>query len=167
MSQRELLREEILTQYAKAPDQLEDVLFGLSESDIDMVRDDGKWTIRQIVHHIVDADSMVKMIILIALGNSGSSYDQTWYGTENAWVETLCYAERDIAPAVAVYRANHCYVEQLVHCLSDAWDSCVVLKHARAPEGQKITVEHLIRGRVHHALHHIEQIRATRQLHGF
>ena len=50
--------EAILTAFAAGPEDLDRALAGLSESDLDLARGPEKWTIRQIVHHIVDGDHM-------------------------------------------------------------------------------------------------------------
>jgi hypothetical protein len=148
------------------PDQLSAALADLSEPDLDLCREEGKWNIRQIVHHIVDADDLAKTIIKAALGNSGCIFDQTWYDMNNTFAETLAYANRAIEPALALFRANHHHIEHLLKHLPDAWERFVMLKYAKVPEGRKITVGYLIQAQTWHAQHHIEQIRATREAHG-
>lgn len=166
MPKSEASQEEILSQYATAPQQLETLLAGLSEADLNLARAPGKWTIRAIVHHIVDTDDMVKSIILAALSHSGCVYDQSWYDTSNTAAETLCYATRAIAPALALFRANHEYVEATIRHIPDAGERFVLLEMAGVAENRKIAVDYLIQSRVHHAEHHFAQIRETRKKHG-
>ena len=45
---------ELLSLYADGPAMLEAALVGLSESGLDRAKAPGEWTIRQIVHHVVD-----------------------------------------------------------------------------------------------------------------
>jgi hypothetical protein len=161
-----LSREETLKRYRSIPARLDAAIAGLLRSGVDIAAEDGKWTIRQLVHHIVDSDALTMTIITAAVGNSTCTYDQRWYDARNAVVKTLRYAERAVAPAVALYHANHHYVEEMLKRIPDAWERFVILRSEREPVGRKTTVEYLIRAQTWHALHHIEQIRATRDAHG-
>ncbi|NTU56358.1 MAG: DinB family protein, partial [Anaerolineales bacterium] len=60
----------ILTQYADGPSLLDSALSGLRETDLDLAPSADSWSIRQIVHHIVDGDDIWKTCIKTALGNS-------------------------------------------------------------------------------------------------
>ncbi|UCC49349.1 MAG: DinB family protein [Gemmatimonadota bacterium] len=161
------MTEEILTQYAAGPDGLDDALGGLSEPDLDIALEEGKWTIRQLVHHIVDADTLAKTMIMAALGNSGCRYDQRWYDTRNTFAETLDYANRSVAAAIAVFHANRHHLDQLLRHLPDALDRSVIVMWEKEPEGKELTVSYLVRGQTWHAEHHTEQIREIRRACGF
>lgn len=158
--------EETLTQYAAGPDDLEDALRGLSEPDLDIALKEGKWTIRQLIHHIVDADALAKTMIIAALGNSGCTYDQRWYDTRNTFAETLDYANRPVAAAIALFRANRHHLEQLLRHLPEALDRYVNVKWEKEPEGKEVTVSYLVRGQTWHAEHHTDQIHEIRQARG-
>jgi hypothetical protein len=166
MSQQELTNAEILTRYLTLPDQLETALVGLAESDLDLARAPAAWTIRQIVHHIVDADDVTKIIVKAALGNFGCVFGLAWYDPNNTWAKTLDYARREITPALALLRANHRDLELLLCRLPEAWERHVLLQRDQNSEARKITVAQLIQSQTGHALHHIEQIRETRKAHG-
>lgn len=156
---------EILVRYVALPDKLEAALAGLAEADLELARSAEKWTIRQIVHHIVDADEVTKVIIKAALGNSGCTFGLEWYDLKNSWVPILNYASRPVAPALALFRANHRDLEALLNHLPEAWERYVMLKRDANSELRKITVGQLIQTQTAHAFHHIEQIRATRDVH--
>jgi hypothetical protein len=166
MSASKLRKDELLGQYIAAPANLEASLAGLSKAAFDLSRDNNKWTIREIVHHIIDSDAMVTAMIMAGLGNSGCTYDQTWYPTDNSWVETLAYSRRSLDPALALFRENHRSVEELIGLLPDSWARYVMFRWEGDPDGAKITVGDLINSRSHHAQHHIGQIQATRKAHG-
>ncbi len=158
--------EEILRQYAAGPDRLERALRGLSEPDLDMALEEGKWTIRQLIHHVVDADALAKTMVIAALGNSGCTYDQRWYDTRNTFAETLDYANRPVAAAITVLRANRDHLNQLLRHLPDALDRSVIVKWEKEPEGKEVTVSYLVRGQTWHAQHHTDQIRQIRRARG-
>lgn len=166
MSVSQMTPDKILREYAASPFHLETSLAGLSESALDFVRDKNKWTIREIAHHIVDSDVVVTAIIMAGLGNSGCTYDQRWYPTDNSWAKTLKYAKRSIDPALALFHATHRSVEELIRLLPGSWERYVIFRWERDPNGSRITVGNLIHSRVHHAQQHTEQIQETKRVHG-
>lgn len=162
----ELTPQELLVQYIMAPDQLEAALAGLTEPDLDVAHTIGKWTIREIVHHIVDMDDISSMLVKAALSHSGCTVDLGWYDSNTVCAAALDYASRPIAPDLALMRAKHQHIEQLLRELPQAWERFVLLKRAGASEVTKLTVRQLIYHQTDHTRHHLEQIRVTRQEHG-
>jgi hypothetical protein len=71
-------RESIIAGYADGPNQLETAIAGLSGGELDIVERDDSWTIRQIVHHVVDGDDIWKVFIKRAIGNPGGRFDLQW-----------------------------------------------------------------------------------------
>ena len=110
MSKKRMTKEELLKQYSSLPDKLDSAIEGLSETQLNLIRSEGKWSIRQIIHHLVDSNAIVQTIILAASGNSGCTYNQSWYDVDNKWVKTLDYERRKIGTAVTLYRNNHLYL---------------------------------------------------------
>ena len=58
-------KNEILELFKRGPGILENALAGLSDTELDYVPSNGGWSIRQIVHHLVDGDDLWKMYIKI------------------------------------------------------------------------------------------------------
>ena len=156
---------ELLQQYADLPIQLKKTLHGLSVSDYSLAREAGKWTIREIVQHLVDADCLVHTLILVALGNSGCVYDQTWYKVDNSWAQILKYQQRSIDLATTLFKANHQSLVELLKIIPDSLEQHIILRWEKDPQGSKITVRQLIQSRIHHTNHHLAQIIETRQQH--
>lgn len=155
--------EEILAQYVAGPDDLEQALAGLDESNLDIARGPRKWTIRQIVHHIVDGDDIWKACLKAALGNSGCVYHFDWYDQE-PWVERLDYAGREIDSALDLFRANRRYTAGLLEHLPDAWGRHAIVTWGNVPDGRRLTVGNMICTQTIHVPWHVDQIMATREL---
>ena len=58
MSEQTCDPDTILARYADGPAQLEAAIAGLSEEELDLAQTADTWTIRQIVHHVVDGDDI-------------------------------------------------------------------------------------------------------------
>jgi hypothetical protein len=56
-------KNSVIARYIEGPTLLERALTGLKEADLDTAPSKGGWTIRQIVHHIVDGDDIWKTCI--------------------------------------------------------------------------------------------------------
>ena len=148
------------------PDEVEEAIRGLDESAIDRSRAEGSWTIREIVHHIVDSASMATNAIRVAIATPGSRYDQSWYDMTNRWAETLHYRLRSIAPSLHLFRANCEYLIEMLQRADAPWEKEVVVCTERNPEGKSVGVRYMVRGMAWHVRHHCEQIGETRAVVG-
>jgi hypothetical protein len=158
----------ILARYADGPAQLEAAIGGLTETDLDMAQSADTWTIRQLVHHIVDGDDIWKVCIKAALGNSGGVFSLQWYWEveQDTWVERWDYAGRAIGPSLALFRANRRHVVQLVGQNPDGWERHMRIQWPHRPEEERITVGDVIEMQANHVAHHVDDIRAIRQTRG-
>lgn len=157
---------EILALYADGPMLLEDTVKGLTDSDMDLAPGPDSWSIRQIVHHLVDGDDIWKICIKAALGNSDGLFTLQWYWDkpQMEWSENWHYASRDIESPLLLLRANRRHTIELVQQTPDAWERSVWLQR---PNGQKehITVGWVIEMQARHIVDHIKDIRAILKVH--
>src|SRR5207249_9740272 len=65
--------EKTLALYIRGGDDVEAALVGLAETDLDLTRAPEEWSIRQVVHHLAETDSMHLMIFVSALAQSAST----------------------------------------------------------------------------------------------
>ena len=155
----------ILARYAEGPAQLEAALEGLAEADLDAALTADTWTIRQIVHHVVDGDDLWKVCIKMALGNSGARFDLQWYWDlpQDRWVQRWDYAGRAIEPALALLRANRRHVAQLLRQIPDGWERHVLIKWPGRQEEERITVGYVVEMQAGHLLGHVDDMRRIRE----
>ncbi|GAB6876830.1 DinB family protein [Thermaerobacter litoralis] len=152
--------EELLVIYTSAPDRLSQALAGLTGDQLDLARAPGKWTIRQIVHHIADSDASSLIRILMCLAEPGRPYNNNPYD-QDIWVERLDHAHRPIEPSLALIASIRHHVAALVRHRPEALDGAV-----EPTLGAPMTARELIAMLASHALHHIAQIAETRRVHG-
>ncbi|MBC8444804.1 MAG: DinB family protein [Chloroflexi bacterium] len=161
---RSLTEEEVLAAYEAGPDDLEDALEGLDDADLDLARAPNKWTVRQIVHHIVDGDAIWDVCLKAAIGNPGCTYSMGWYD-QDPWAEALDYARREIPSALAVLRANRRHIVRLLRHLPDVWERRLLVTWPHLPEGRELSVHDILCIQTVHVPWHVDQIRETRQVH--
>ena len=165
MADKTETREEIETCYASGIQAVEEALAGLTEADLDLTREETKWTIRQIVHHIADAELFWEVAIKAALGNCGCLYDASWYIINNKWAEPLQYAARPIDGAFALYKAIRAQMLELLEYVPDPWEKYVLFHWANPDEARRWTVDEMIAWQSRHVLIHVDQILETRRVH--
>jgi hypothetical protein len=157
---------EIIAGYASGIQAVDDALVGLTEADLDLARAEEKWTIRQIVHHIADAELLWEVAIKSALGNCGCLFDASWYIIDNKWAEPLLYATRPIDSAVELYRAIRHQILELLEWVPGAWEKYILFHWANPDQTNKWTVGDIVSWQSRHVMIHVEQILETRQVHG-
>jgi hypothetical protein len=158
--------EDVLVQYEEAPQKLETTLKGLSESALDLSTAPDQWSIRKIVHHLAESESLFMMQIKTALAEPGVVYIRNPYNQET-WPETLDYAGRAIKPSVALVKAIHAHIVQLVQHIPDYEERYVMAKVIDATgEGRKNTVGGWLETMASHIWEHCDEIREIRRIHG-
>ena len=157
-AQAHRFRGDTLALYAGAVDELQAALAGLSEAELDLARAPGEWTIRQIVHHLTDGESLFLLPMKMALVESGRPYTLNWPEGNAVWGES--YAERPIAPALDLFRAIRVHIAQIEQRWPDSWDRHVVANGRQWRFGDFMDIV------TNHALEHIDEIREIRRTHG-
>ena len=153
----------ILGQYAEGPQLLETAVSGLDDTELDARRPQGGWSIRQIVHHIVDGDDVWKWCIKSALGNDGAEFSLAWYWAQpqEVWADRWENATRSIDVSLSLLRANRKHVLQLLNHVPDAWSRSFKLPRSDGSV-DTITVGDSVKIQVEHVTHHVKQIVAIR-----
>ena len=160
-------RESIIAGYADGPNQLETAIAGLSGGELDIVERDDSWTIRQIVHHVVDGDDIWKVFIKRAIGNPGGRFDLQWYWElpQNEWVKRWAYASREIGPSLALFRASRGYIVQLLEHMPACWESSLLVRWPNNKE-QEVRLGWVVKMQADHVPGHVDEIQRARQVHG-
>ncbi|MGD8415274.1 MAG: DinB family protein, partial [Candidatus Latescibacterota bacterium] len=112
---KEIDESAVLARFRDGAKQLEKALEGLDEDGLDVPWRPGGWTIRQIVHHVVDGDDLWKVGIKAALGNEESEFTFDWYWSipQDTWADRWRYAARPIGLSLSLFKANRLHVLEL------------------------------------------------------
>ena len=156
--------EETIAFYLSGVDALNAALNGLSDADLDLARAEGKWSIRQIAHHIVDGDDIWSMVVKAMIGNPGCTFVLDWYD-QDPWVQEMNYRKRPVDVTLALFRARRYQIAEILHHVPDVWERSARIVMRQIPAGLQWTVAFTVLVQACHTLWHIEQIRQTRQVH--
>jgi hypothetical protein len=165
----------LLDGYVQGPERLVQALAELHDSDLDLALSEDTWSIRQIVHHIVDGDDLWKMCTKAALGGCPDApggpgravFGLHWYWDrpQDEWVERWAYATRAIKPSLALFEANRRHVTELLQTVPDAWTGCITVRWPSGQE-QEVTVGWIVEMQTRHVVGHIDDILRIRIAHG-
>jgi uncharacterized damage-inducible protein DinB len=154
----------IIARYADGPALLEQALAGLHDADLDAPSTQGGWTIRQIVHHIVDGDDLWKAGIKAALGSEQGEFTLEWYWVlpQETWADRWAYHTRPIDVSLTFFKATRAHITQLLAHVPDAWTRSITV---RKPSGEstRLTVAAVIAMQAEHLEHHVHRILAIRK----
>jgi hypothetical protein len=132
-------------------------LAGLTEADLDRSIAPGAWTMRQIVHHLADGESVWSLYLRMALGVPGASAQLDWYPGNDEWARALDYAGRPIEAPVALFRAQRRYTAHLLEHMGQRWEQCVLVG------GQPMRVVDIACLLTVHAAEHVAEICKIRE----
>jgi uncharacterized damage-inducible protein DinB len=156
----------LLSRYLQGPAELEQAVADLSDVELDAPPSEGGWTIRQIVHHVVDGDDIWKIGIKAALGNEESEFTLKWYGElpQDEWADRWGYAHRPLDVSLALFRAIRAHVAELLERVPDGWSRSVTV---RTPQGtERLSVRAVVEMQADHVAHHVKRIAAIREERG-
>jgi uncharacterized damage-inducible protein DinB len=151
----------------EGPALLGRALDGLQDADLDTPPSQGGWTIRQIVHHIVDGDDLWKTCIKVALGNEQAEFTLEWYWAlaQEVWADRWAYAHRSLDVSLALLKANRSHVLQLLEQVPDGWYRSVGFRKSNG-ETERLPVGAVVEMQADHVVHHVNRILAIRRENG-
>jgi hypothetical protein len=157
--------EEPLAAWNKVPARIQSSIRGLTESDLELRGGSEGWSIRETVHHLVEANLVASNMILAALATDGGNFDWTWVNPSKSWMRRVGYDRADVVPAIQALRAVGRHIAALVAGQRDALTRTVKLNDAPGAKRYVVTVEKILRQEVEHATMHLGDIRETRRAH--
>lgn len=148
-------REKLVVAYKDGYRAVTDALAGATDTELDFDSGEGRWTVRQIVHHLADSEmtSAIRLRLLIASESPNIvGYNQDEYARR------LYYSDRPIAAALAAFDAARRTSAEILDRLSeDEW-----LREGTHNEIGRYTVYKWLEIYAVHAHGHAEQIQAAR-----
>jgi hypothetical protein len=109
-------REQLIRQYAAGYDEVVQALKGFPEESLTAHPIPGKWSAREIVHHLADSETISAQRIRKLLAEEFPvihGYDQDKFAI------LLRYNLRDMAPALEAFRAARATTMQLIETMTE------------------------------------------------
>ena len=149
-------RKDLIATYAAGYDEVMNALNGFPADSLGAHPIPGKWSAREIVHHLGDSESTSAWRLRKLLVEDNpliQGYDQDAFATR------LRYNERDMAPALEAFRyARQSTMQVIEQMTDDDWN-----RAGTHSESGRYTTEDWLRIYAAHAHNHAAQIRSLRE----
>ena len=147
------------------PETIEMAIDGLSEADLDLRGGADSWSIREFVHHLVEANLVASNIIIAALAKSGCIYDWSWVWPDSAWNQRVGYNTAPVRPALETLRALCEHIAGLIRTTPDGFLRQVQLLDAPGAKLYTKTVADILVQEIEHADEHLRTVAETKAAH--
>jgi hypothetical protein len=154
-----------LREWRATPRAIESAISGLSEADLDLRGGFEGRTIREYVHHLVEANLVACSMIVAALGRSGCTCDSTWLWPNCEWMDRLGYASAPVGPALAALQGLCEHVAGVISRAGDVSRRRVRVRDAPRKPLSWRTDEAIVRQETEHVAHHLRELAAIRREH--
>jgi hypothetical protein len=149
-------RQKLIDRYAAGPDEVARSLDGFPPDGLKAHPIPGKWSAWEIVHHLADSESISAMRLRKLLAEDNPviyGYDQELFA------KRLRYGERDLKPALEVFRGVRAATTPLLKIMSEQdW-----MRQGWHTESGLYTAERWLEIYADHAHNHAAQIRRLRE----
>ncbi len=146
----------LIRRYENGPGDLIASVDGLSDRDLDRRLAPKKWTIRQQVHHLADAELnlVYRMKKIIAEENPLlMAFDQ------NEWAATLLYTKTSVEGSIALFYTLRASMTPVLKSLKDSYFSRTGIHN----ESGKVMLFGVLEHTVEHFEHHLATIEKTKR----
>ena len=147
-------RKKLIAQYKDGYRIVSEALIGAKDEELDTRPAPGKWTAREVVHHLADSEmtSAIRLRLLLAVDQpSITGYDQ------DEFARRLHY-DRPIESSLEAFKAARRTTAELLDCMTDAeWK-----REGTHTESGRYTAERWLEIYSAHAHGHAEQILVAR-----
>jgi DinB superfamily len=157
---------DILARYAAGYELLKSAIQGLDDDQLDLNLEPDGWSIRQLIHHIADGDYLWKEFLLRAAGDTEQEFSLEWYWCfpQDEWVKRWSYANRDIAPSLALLESNRQHTLQLIEQVPWLWEKSLLIPTRQGGQ-ERVSVGEVVEMQSRHVEGHVDDIRQIRYSH--
>jgi DinB superfamily len=138
----------LLDAYLGGPDQLRSAVTGLSREQMISRPIIGRWSVLEVVCHLVDTDANIAQRIKRVLSEERPIFDRV---KPELMLAALAYSDRDVADELGLFGLNRRQIDRILRASPpEAWERTGVV----GDRGER-TVCQMINGAVEHLAHHL------------
>jgi hypothetical protein len=111
----------------------------------------GSSSLRETVHHVVEANVVAASIVIAALGSPGCTYDWSWMMPFGPWMKRMRYDRKPLGPTLRLLSALNAYVVAQIAPLPGALRRPVFLRDTPRGRRRRVTVADILLQEADHA----------------
>lgn len=163
---RKTSRGATLRTWLSIPGKIRKAVSGLSARELGWRGGSDAWSIREHVHHLVEANLVASTITLAALGRSGCEFDWSWMVPDARWMKGLRYDRAPVATAIGLLETLGAHVAGLARAAPGGMQRYVHLVDSPGAKPRRRTIDRLLADECAHARNHLREIAETRKARG-
>ena len=137
---------------------LESTIAGAGDARLDHRRTPASMTVRETVHHIVEANLVASTIAIAALARPGTVYDWSWLMPGGSWMQNIGYGRLPLATSLDLLRAVASHLAAVLAAIPDALDRQIQLRDAPGADTYSKSVRDILHDEVEHAASHLADL---------
>lgn len=149
----------VIARWMGIPAELRRAVRGMSEKQLSQRASRDAMSMRETVHHLVEANLVASNIVIAALAKSGSSYDWTWVNPTSSWMRRLGYDKAPIGPAIATLFSLSRHIGGILSVSPTKLRCTVQLFDAPGARRYTKSVRQVLLDEVSHAREHLQAVR--------
>ena len=157
--------KQLLKQYFRLPDRLEEALIGLDDTILDQTKGKG-WSIREYACHILEGEALWQLNLRIVAAQNGIELPFTWYFTltQDDWAERWVYKKRALESVLNSYRASTHYLVEFMRNNPDIWENYGLITWRGETEASRMTVRQIVEMNIRHLDGHLQDIQSIQEV---
>jgi hypothetical protein len=150
----------LLAEWNRVPARIAAAIRGLDDDALDTRGGEEQWSIRETVHHLVEANLVASNMIIAALAVDGYEFDWTWVWPSRSWMKRVGYDKAGVKPALAMLRALAVHLSGLLEGHPGRMKRALRVNDRPGAGRYTLTVEDILRHQVEHTGEHLRSIAA-------
>jgi len=158
--------QETLNGYARGPELLFSALEDIPDDRLGLALDEENWSIRAIIHHIVEGDDLFVPFIKQALGGLGGVYRMNWYFqlSQIEWGKRWGFDKREIGSALALFKAKREHTCGILSGVDTPWEFKLSITWP-GNDPIEYSIPEIMEIQIHHLNEHLGEIQDILQFH--
>jgi hypothetical protein len=149
---------DILTAYEQIPETIASALARIPVDKFDTLRGGSEMSLRETVHHIVEANIVAASMTIAALGSEKATYDWSWLWPGRDWCDRMRYDAVPLDAAITTLNGLIQHIVNMVHVRDDAATRKVSVHDTPGATPYFLTVAQILHQEAKHADEHLGEI---------
>lgn len=151
---------DLLAAWARLPTEVSLATAGLSDDEMAAMPGSDGLSLKELVHHLTEANVIAAGMIIAALGASGASYDWSWLYPNREWTDRMSYQSVPTAASLSALESLIGHISNVITSIgADALAREVRLFDKTGADPYTLTVGQIIRQEIDHADQHLADVR--------
>jgi hypothetical protein len=151
-----------VVEWKETANRIRNAIGGLTDDQLDLRGGSEDWSIRETIHHLVEANLIASNMIVAALAVDGYDYDWIWLNPNKSWLRRMGYDRADVNLALVALSAVCDYLASLITADPERLSRSVQVNDVAGAPRYVLTVDKILKQEIEHANEHLADVRKIR-----